>query len=219
VEPGGVLLFGGRSGCGKSSLLEICAGLVRPSAGSVLWDGDVISDMSKYELYGKRKCLGYVFQVNALISNHSVFDNIALPLKCGASLSGAEIREKVKAQMDELEISGKIDKKFPEALSAAQLRSVALARALISSPKLLILDEPMSCVDPFTASMIINVLHKRWKRDGMTVIMAAHSINAWPEWDAGRYMLKDGRLEPAAAEGAFAKVRDIRYNQRFVYGK
>jgi ABC-type lipoprotein export system ATPase subunit len=217
VEPGGVAVLGGRSGCGKSSLLEICAGLLKPSAGSALWDGENISGMAKYELYARRKNLGYVFQVHALISNHTVFDNIALPLKCGTDLSGGKIKERVKAQMDELGICSKTERKFPEALSAAQLRSVALARALVSSPKLLILDEPTGGVDPVTAGTITDVLHKRWKRDGMSIIMAAHSVNAWPDWNAKRYMLQDGRLGPA--EEAFAGARDIRRDQGSVYGK
>jgi len=213
VAPGGVALFGGRSGEGKSTLLEICAGLLRPSGGSVLWDGDDITAMSKYELYARRKSVGYVFQVHALIANHSVFDNIALPIRCGTDLSADRIREKVRAQMEELGISRSIEKKFPEALTVAELKSVAVARALINAPKLLMLDEPFSGVDPYTAGMIINVLHSRWKRDGMSVIMAAHSISAWPEWSAGRFMLKGGRLD--RADEAFAKARDLRGNMRF----
>jgi len=205
VAPGGVVLFGGRSGAGKSALLEICAGLHKPSSGSVLWDGEDITAMSKYELYARRKSVGYVFQVHALIANHSVFDNIALPLRCGTDLSADRIREKVWAQMDELGISRSIEKKFPEALTAAELKSAAVARALINAPKLLMLDEPFSGVDPYTANTIVKVLHERWQRDRMSIIMASHSISAWPDWSAGRFMLKGGRLE--RAEESFAKVR------------
>jgi ABC-type ATPase involved in cell division len=75
----------------------------------------------------------------------------------------------------------------------------------------------MGGVDPATASTITDVLHQRWKRDGMSIIMAAHSINAWPDWSAKRYMLQEGRL--GLAEEAFANARDIRRDQRFVYGK
>ena len=213
VAPGGVAVFGGRSGSGKSALLEICAGLLKPSGGSVLWDGDDITNMSKYELYARRKSVGYVFQVHALIANHSVFDNIALPLRCGTDLSGEQIRKRVWAQMEELGISRDIEKKFPETLSVAELKCAAVARALINSPKLLMLDEPLSGVDPYTAGMITNALHSRWKRDGMSVIMSSHSISAWPEWSAGRFQLKGGRLE--RADEAFAKARDLRGNTRF----
>ncbi|MCL2183146.1 MAG: ATP-binding cassette domain-containing protein [Chitinispirillia bacterium] len=218
VPPGGVVVLGGRSGSGKSTLLEICAGLLKPSDGRVAWDGAEVGRMSKYALYALRKSLGYVFQVHALIANHSVFDNIALPLRCGGrDLSGEQIKKRVWAQMEELGIGRDIEKKFPETLSAAQLRSVALARALVSDPKLLILDEPFSGVDPFTSTTIINVLRRRWAKSGMTVIMAAHSMSAWPEWEAGRYQLKDGRLE--SADEAFPAVRDLKYNQKFTYAK
>jgi ABC-type transporter Mla maintaining outer membrane lipid asymmetry ATPase subunit MlaF len=218
LEPGGVIVFGGRSGHGKSALLEICAGLLKPSGGSVLWDGDDVTCMSKYELYGKRRSVGYVFQVHALISNHSVFDNIALPLRCGTNLTGGQIRERVWSQMEELGISHEIEKKFPEALSTAQLRSVAIARALVNSPALLMLDEPLSGIDPFTANTVIKVLHERWKRDRMSVIMATHSLSAWPEWSAGRFMLRDGHFGPA--DEAFAPAaRELRFNQRYSNAK
>jgi ABC-type multidrug transport system ATPase subunit len=115
--------------------------------------------------------------------------------------------------VEELGISRDIEKKFPEALSAAELKRVAVARALINSPKLLMLDEPLSGVDPYTAGMITNALHNRWKRDSMSVIMSSHSISAWPEWSAGRFQLKSGRLE--RADEAFAKAHDLRGNIRF----
>ncbi len=214
LPPGGVALFGGRSGCGKSTLLEICAGLIKPRGGAVLWDGEEITDMPRYELYGRRRSMGYVFQGHALISNHSAFDNIALPLKCGEADLGSEtIEKRVRSLMDELGIAKSIEKRFPEALSAAQLKCVAVARALISDPTLLILDEPFSGVDPVTAKMIADVLHGRWKRGGMSVLMAAHSFSAWPGHAAQRFMLKAGRLEPA--DEAFVKVRGFTHNQRY----
>jgi ABC-type transporter Mla maintaining outer membrane lipid asymmetry ATPase subunit MlaF len=217
VEPGGVAIFGGRSGSGKSALIEICAGLLAPSAGSVLWDGEAVTGMPKYDLYARRKSVGYVFQVHALISNHTVLDNIALPLKCGADLGNKEITERVRSMMRELNISPDIERRFPEALSAAQLRSVALARALINDPKLLLLDEPFSGVDPFTVDSIIGALHKRWKKGGMSVIMAAHSLSAWPEWGAKRFMLKNGRLEPAGE--AFPPASGLKRNQRYSHAE
>jgi ABC-type methionine transport system ATPase subunit len=217
IAPGEVFIFGGRSGAGKSALLEICVGLLKPSRGAVLWNGEDITGMSKYELYGRRKSVGYVFQTHALIANHSVFDNIALPLKCGGNLNSREIRGKVESLMDELKISRDIEKKFPEMLSAAQLRSVAIARALVNEPNFLLLDEPLSGVDPLTADCILNVLHEKWKKCGMSIIMAAHSLSAWPEWSAKRFMLKDGCLEPASE--AFGAVRNVKYHQRYSYAK
>ncbi|MDR3013236.1 MAG: ATP-binding cassette domain-containing protein [Chitinispirillales bacterium] len=221
VEPGHVVVFGGRSGSGKSALLEICAGHLKPAGGSVLWDGENVSAMSRYELYDWRKSIGYVFQVHALIANHSVFDNIALPLKCGTDLSGEQRKNKVLALMDELEIGHDIMTRFPETLPAAQLKSVAIARALINEPEVLLLDEPFSGVDPLTVNRLISVLHGKWKKGGMSIVMASHSLSAWPEWSAGRFVLKDGRLEPAG--NAFATVKDLggnqRYNQRYSYAK
>jgi ABC-type transporter Mla maintaining outer membrane lipid asymmetry ATPase subunit MlaF len=214
LPPGGVAIVGGRSGCGKSTLLELCAGLIKPRGGVVMWDDDDITGMSRYELYGRRRSMGYVFQCHALISNHSAFDNIALPLKCGgADLSAETIEKRVRALMDELGIGREIEKRFPEALSAAQLKCVAVARALVNEPAFLILDEPFSGIDPITAKMIAGVLHGRWKRGGMSILMATHTLGVWPELAAQRFMLSDTRLEPAAE--AFAKVRNLKHNQRY----
>jgi len=214
VPSGGVAIVGGRSGSGKSTLLELCAGLIKPRGGSVLWDDEDITDASRYELYGRRRSMGYVFQGHALISNHSAFDNIALPLKCGGTDLGSDVIEtRVRQLMDDLGISGGIEKRFPEALSAAQLKCVAVARALVNEPEFLILDEPFSGVDPVTANIIAGVLHGRWKTSGMTILMATHSLGAWPEHGARHFMLGGGRLEPAVQ--AFAKVRNLRQNQRY----
>ena len=95
VMPGEVVVVGGRSGQGKSTLLEICAGLLKPLSGNVLWDDLDISSFSKYNMYHRRKSIGYVFQVHALISNHTVFDNVALPLRCNSDLSDSQIRKRV----------------------------------------------------------------------------------------------------------------------------
>lgn len=217
VAPGGVVVFGGRSGCGKSALLEICAGLLKPTSGRVLWNGEDVTDLSKYEFYGRRRMLGYVFQVPALIANHSVFDNIALPLKRGGDLNAKQIRESVLSVMEELNISKDIEKQFPERLSTGQLKSVALARALISRPELLILDEPLSGIDPFTSNTIINVLHQRWVKDSISIIMAAHSVSAWPQWEAGRYHLRKGSLD--SVDDAFAMALSLKPQRKFIYAK
>jgi len=208
AAPGDVVSFGGPSGGGKSALLEICAGLLKPSGGSVLWNGEDICGLSKYELYDRRKTVGYMFQTSALISNHSVFDNIALPLRCGSGLREAVIKDKVARMMEELSICG-TEKAFPEALSAAQLKCAALARALINEPELLLLDEPLSGVDPYAAQYIIDVLYKEWQKRKMCIIMASHSLSAWPQWSGGRFVLNSGSFERAEAQTLETKVQNL----------
>jgi len=208
AAPGDVISFGGSSGAGKSALLEICAGLLKPSSGSVLWDGEDICGWSKYELYDRRKTTGYMFQTSALISNHGVFDNIALPLRCGSDLKEAVIKDKVARVMEELSICG-TEKAFPEALSAAQLKRAALARALINEPSLLLLDEPLSGVDPQAAQYIIDALYKEWQNRNMCIIMASHSLSAWPQWSSGRFVINNGSLEKAGAQTLETRVRNL----------
>jgi len=208
VAPGEVVSFGGQSGAGKSALLEICAGLLKPSGGSVLWDGEDICKLSKYELYDRRKTIGYMFQTSALISNHGVFDNIALPLRCGSDLKEAVIKDKVALMMERLSICG-TEKAFPEALSAAQWKRAALARALINEPKLLLLDEPLSGMDPAGAQNIIDVLYKEWQNRKMCVVMASHSLSAWPQWSSGRFVLNNGSFQKAIAQTLETRIDNL----------
>lgn len=208
VEHGAVVTFGGSSGGGKSALLEICAGLLKPFGGNVLWDGGDICGWSKYELYNRRKTIGYMFQSGALISNHSVFDNIALPLRCGSGLKEAVIKSRVALMMEKLSICG-IEKAFPEALSAAQLKRAALARALINEPELLLLDEPLSGMDPLAAQNIIDVLYNEWQNKKMCVIMASHSLSAWPQWSGGRFVLNSGSFDKAGTQTLETKVENL----------
>lgn len=178
VKRGDILVISGRSGEGKSTLLEICVGLKRPSSGRVLWDGQDISSFSRRVLLEKRQSTGYVFQIHALISNHSVFENIALPLRVRSGITDKEIEKRVRKIMDEFCLEN-IDGLFPELLSAGQLKSVAVARALISEPDMLLLDEPLSGLDPFTARKIMNVIYEHQNRRKMSVIMVSHETDIW----------------------------------------
>jgi phospholipid/cholesterol/gamma-HCH transport system ATP-binding protein len=162
--PGDALVIAGRSGCGKSAFLEVCAGLWPPQAGKIFWEGKCVAECTREELAEARRRTGFVFQKHALIHNFSIFDNIALPLRYHSTLAERDIRIRVSRLMDELGLFD-VERKFPNELSSGQAKCAALARALIVDPRIVFADEPTAGVDPYTEACIANVIsHIRLER-------------------------------------------------------
>lgn len=164
----------GKSGVGKSSFLEICAGILHPHSGSVYWDDQEIKLLSKGELFDLRIQVGYVFQNAGLISAFSVFDNIALPLRYHSSFTEREISTKVYQILDEFGLSS-IAKSFPERLSSFQAKAVALARAIVPDPEILFLDDLAIGIDGISLKGILNVL-SAWRSKVHATIIGTSSI-------------------------------------------
>jgi ABC-type lipoprotein export system ATPase subunit len=195
VTKGEVVIIGGKSGQGTSTLLELLVGLDRPQSGQVLWDGIDIAGMSQTDLMLLRQQIGYVFETGALISNFSAFENIALPLRSRGAMPPAEIKIAVRNIMEEFGLVG-VDNRFPEALSDWQSRAVAVARALIGNPEMLFLDEPVGMLDQETGDSVLRVIEKYWRELGMGIIMISHELSIWPHIPARRIRLEGGKLLP-----------------------
>jgi ABC-type transporter Mla maintaining outer membrane lipid asymmetry ATPase subunit MlaF len=193
VEPGETVIICGRSGCGKSTFLEIIAGLKRPLHGKVLWDDTDITSLSRKELLAARHRIGYVFQRHALIANYSVFENIALPLRVQSEYSGNEIRDRVHTILEEVALFN-VDLSFPEALSVGQLKSASIARALVVDPEILFLDEPLSGLDPQTAAGIKSVLAEQQREKRRTIVTAGHEMELWTDGPGRTLFLEGGKL-------------------------
>jgi phospholipid/cholesterol/gamma-HCH transport system ATP-binding protein len=176
VPSGQIVILMGRSGSGKSTILEISAGLIEPSSGKVLWDGREIHDLSQSEITAERRKIGFVFQKHALISNMTVFDNIALPLRYHSTMPERELGVMVGRHLDKYGIS-ELKNKLPEALSVGQARLVAIARALILDPELLFLDEPISGLGPVVARKVIDILFNLGKQSNLTIFIVSHIIS------------------------------------------
>jgi len=196
VQRGEIVIICGRSGSGKSSLLELCAGLIRPTAGRVLWDGIDCAALPKEELLRARQSIGYMFQVHALIANFTVFDNIALPLRNRGGFSADAIAKRVRTEMENLMLSSGIDNRYPEALSAYECKAAALCRALIGDPALLILDEPFAGLDAASKNKFLSIIEQRWKERKMAVIMINHDLSVLPHLPARRMVLDGGTVAP-----------------------
>jgi NitT/TauT family transport system ATP-binding protein len=164
VDAGEFLAVLGPSGCGKSTLLRMIAGLDRPSSGSIA-----------AEPAGSRFQTAFVFQDAHLLPWRNVLDNAALPLEL-MGVAKLERHARARAALEQVGLVEAIDK-VPAQLSGGMRMRVSLARALVTEPRLLLLDEPFAALDEITRFHLDVQLRELWQRRGMTVIFVTHSIS------------------------------------------
>lgn len=191
VEKGEYVAIMGESGSGKTTLLNILASLDKPTGGSVSLDGMDLSKIKESRLAEfRRDNLGFVFQEFNLLDTLSVEDNIYLPLVL-AGKSHVEMEEKIKPIAQKLGIM-ELLKKFPYEISGGQKQRVAVARALITDPKLILADEPTGALDSKATDELLR-LFGDINFDGQTILMVTHSVKAASH--AGRVLfIKDGEV-------------------------
>jgi phospholipid/cholesterol/gamma-HCH transport system ATP-binding protein len=190
----------GGSGSGKSTLLRTIGGLVRPQSGSVVVDGEDVTQMSERELYRVRKKLGMMFQQGALLDSLTVFDNLAFPLREHTRLGAAEIAKTVHTCIDAVGLQN-VDALLPGQLSGGMVKRVALARAIVREPVILLCDEPFSGLDPISARRIEALLVEINRRRHVTLIVVSHSIPSTMRMaDHVLVLLPDGAVEGTPAE-------------------
>ena len=165
----------GKSGTGKSVLLKHIIGLLKQDEGTIAFEGKPVDKMKKGEWEARRSEMAYLFQNNALLDSMTVFDNVALPLRRTTNLSKAEIREKVLRRIEDLELADATDR-FPSELSGGMQKRVALARALVTDPKIVLFDEPTTGQDPIRKNMILSMITHYRRKFGFTAILISHDI-------------------------------------------
>jgi phospholipid/cholesterol/gamma-HCH transport system ATP-binding protein len=165
----------GASGGGKSTLLRLIGCLVKPDRGDI-WVGDEeITCMPEDQAKRFRRRIGMMFQGGALLDSLTVFDNVALPLREHTTLSEEEVAAEVHRQFTAVGLSD-VDPLLPEQLSGGMTKRVALARALVDKPEILLCDEPFSGLDPVAVRLIENLLVNTSRRLGITMIISNHHI-------------------------------------------
>jgi phospholipid/cholesterol/gamma-HCH transport system ATP-binding protein len=165
----------GKSGTGKSVLLKHMIGLLSPTEGDILFRGKSVNRMGGREFDELRSQFAYCFQNNALFDSLTVFENIALPLQQTTNMSKTEIDSKVMERIDQLELA-EVPHKYPSELSGGMQKRVALARALITDPKIVLFDEPTTGQDPIRKNAIFSMIVHNQKRFGFTTILISHDI-------------------------------------------
>lgn len=191
VEDGEYVAIMGESGSGKTTLLNILAALDKPTAGSVILDGQELSKVKEHQIASfRRDNLGFVFQEFNLLDTFTVEDNIFLPLVL-AGKSHREMEERLRPIAHRLGIDGLL-KKYPYEISGGQKQRAAVARAIITDPKLVLADEPTGALDSKATDELLG-LFGSINADGRTILMVTHSVKAASH--AGRVLfIRDGEV-------------------------
>lgn len=203
VRRGDVRILGGESGKGKSTLMRLLIGLEKPLpddtgsvAGQVFLFGEDIWDIPVARVRELRRRTGYVFQNNALLSNMSVLENIATPLRYHTDLPDEEILRTARRWIDNLLLTGHEDKK-PAHLSLGMQRRAAMARAMAMSPELLFLDEPTAGLDAKNSEIMLSLIGNLRALSNVAILMVTHDLGSSRFLGGRIHLMLDGKLRPA----------------------
>ena len=176
IAPGSVTAILGPSGAGKSTLLNAIVGELRPAAGSVEVLGEALPRPNVRSLFALRKRMGVLLQGNGLLSDLDVFENVALPLRTHTRLPDAVIAELVFMKLNAVGL-GEAAQLEPTQLSGGMARRVALARAMVLDPPLMLYDEPLTGLDPIACGVIVDLIRTLNDNLGMTSIVITHHVH------------------------------------------
>ena len=191
-EPSHITVVLGGSGAGKSTLLRLIGGLTRPDAGSIRIAGQDITRLSERGLFKTRRRIGMLFQGGALLDSMTIFDNVALPLQEHTELEPEAIAAEVARRLEAVGLPG-TEGLFPRQLSGGMRRRVALARAIVTDPEIVLCDEPFSGLDPVNVRRIEDLLVELNRRLRLTMIVTSHHIASSLRMADRLVFLADGR--------------------------
>ncbi len=191
VEAGEMVFITGHSGAGKSTLLKLLAVIERPTAGSVIINGQNVSKMKRAAIPFLRRNFGLIFQDHKLLFDRSVFDNVALPLVI-SGFPRREISRRVRAALDKVGLLGR-ERARPVTLSGGEQQRLCIARAVVNRPAILLADEPTGNLDTAYSEEIIGMF-KAFNQVGVTVVIATHDVSLIRRLGARAYHLDHGRL-------------------------
>ncbi len=193
IQKGETVCILGGSGGGKSTLLNLMIGILRPTAGSIIIDGDDISGMSEQELDRVRRKFGVMFQSGALLNSMTVSENIALPLEYHTQLDAETIDTMVKIKLHQVDLLHAADRR-PSEISGGMQKRAAVARALALDPKILFYDEPSAGLDPIAVSRLDQLINQLKTTMRMTSIVVTHVMESVRRIADRVVMLDRGRV-------------------------
>ena len=217
IYQGQVTAIIGKSGIGKSVLLKHIIGLLQPDAGEILFQGQALDAMLPAERRALKMKFSYMFQGNALFDSMTVYDNVALPLKETSRVAYHEIDDRVRDQLSQLDLGG-IEDKYPSQLSGGMKKRVAMARALVTEPQIVLFDEPTTGLDPIRKNAAHAMIAHYQKTLGFTGVMVSHEIPDVFPISQRVAMLDEGRI---IFEGSPDEIQksDIPVIRQFIQGQ
>jgi len=216
IPEGTTFVVLGASGSGKTVLLKHVIGLLKPDQGTVHVDGVEISSLSGRALTAARQVFGMVFQGAALFDSMTVFENVAFPLKeKERRIAADDLRARVVESLRVVDLGEDVLESWPSQLSGGMRKRVALARALVANPKVVLYDEPTTGLDPITTDSVDSMINQAKERRRVTSMVISHDIASAFRVADRLAVLYDGRI---AAQGTPEEVRrsDNLYVQRFL---
>jgi len=207
VLPGETLVLLGKSGGGKSVFLRHLVGLMRPVSGSIVFEGQEITRLKERELEPVRRKIGMLFQDGALFDSMNVFDNVAFPLRERGERSPAVVREKVAESLAMVNMTGH-DHKMPANLSGGMRKRVALARAIISPPDVILYDEPTAGLDPIVSDSINRLIRRLQRQLNVTSLVVTHDMTSCNHVADRVALLDEGRIRFLGTTTELREARD-----------
>lgn len=193
IPRGKITAIMGPSGTGKTTLLRLIGGQLRPTTGKVLVAGQEVNKLSRSALYKLRKRMGMLFQSGGLFTHLTVFENVAFPLREHTHLSESMLRSLVLMKLQMVGLRGARDL-MPSELSGGMARRVALARAIAMDPELIMYDEPFSGQDPITMGVLVKLIRTLNDALGLTSVVVSHDVEETLGLADYIYVISDGQL-------------------------
>jgi len=207
----------GPSGTGKTTLLKLIAGQLRPDSGTLLVDQKNVHHLSRTELYKLRKKMGMLFQSGALLTDMSVYDNIAFPIREHTQLPESMIRTLVLMKLNAVGLRGARDL-MPSELSGGMARRVAMARALALDPEMIMFDEPFTGQDPISLGVLVKLIKTLNQTLHLSSIVVSHNVVETASIADYIYLISEGKV---AGQGTPEELNTTKSDwvQQFMQGK
>jgi phospholipid/cholesterol/gamma-HCH transport system ATP-binding protein len=204
IPRGKITAVMGPSGTGKTTLMRHITGQLAPDAGEVIVDGQNVVKLDRAALFALREKIGYLFQNSALLTDYSVFENVAFPLRQHLDLPEVLVRNLVLTKLQAVGLRGAAEL-MPHELSGGMMRRVALARAIVRDPMLIIYDEPFVGLDPIALNQILKLIRVLNDTLGVTSILVAHELAAIRQVADSIFLLAGGKIAAHGAPDELAK--------------